>query len=106
MEKTPYEKEKLEEFNKYIMEKQKNKGKFLPDWWLESDTLRYLQSTNYDIKKVYTLIKENLISTEKAIKTIDKRIRFILNYGFLYMYGRDVHFRPIIIVEVKNPVNY
>jgi hypothetical protein len=28
-------------------------------------------------------------------------MRFILNYGFLYMYGRDVHFRPIIIVEVK-----
>ena len=65
MEKTLYEKEKLEEFNKYIIEKQKNKGKFLPDWWLESDTLRYLQSANYEIKKVYTLIKENLISTEK-----------------------------------------
>ena len=103
MEKTPYEKEKLEELNKYIKEKEKqnNKGNFLPEWWLESDTLRYLQSTNYDIKKVYSLIKENLQSSEKAKKTIDKRIRFILNYGFLYMYGRDVHFRPIIVVEVK-----
>ena len=103
MEKTAYEKEKLEEFNKFIKEKenQKNNGKFLPDWWLESDTLRFLQSANYDIKKVYNLIRENLISSEKAIKTIDKRIRFILNYGFLYMYGRDVHFRPIIIIEVS-----
>ena len=102
MEKTPYEKEKLEEFYKYI-EKQKNKNneKFLPNWWLESDTLRYLQSTNYDIKKVYTLIKENLKSTKKAKKIIDRRIRFVLNYGFLYMYGRDTHFRPIIVVEVK-----
>ena len=102
MKKTPYEEEKLEEFNKYIKEKENQKKiKFLPDWWLESDTLRYLQAANYDIKKVYTLIKENLKSTEKGIKIIDKRIRFILNYGFLYMYGRDVHFRPIIIVEVK-----
>ena len=104
-EKTPYEQEKLEEFNKYIKEKEKSKKNeeknFLPDWWIESDTMRYLQSTNYDIKKVYSLIKENLNSTEKARKTIDKRIRFILNYGFIYMYGRDMHFRPIIIVEVK-----
>ena len=63
--------------------------------------MRYLQSSNYDLKKVYSLIKENLKSWEKARKTIDKRIRFILNYGFIYMYGRDMHFRPIIVVEVK-----
>jgi hypothetical protein len=103
-EKTPYEQEKLEEFNKFIKEKEKNKkgdGNFLPDWWIESDTMRYLQSSNYDFKKVYSLIKENLKSREKARKTIDKRIRFILNYGFIYMYGRDMHFRPIIVVEVK-----
>ena len=101
MEKTPFEKEKIEELNKYIKQKNKNNEKFLPDWWLESDTLRYLQSTNYDIKEVYNLIKENIISTEKATKIIDRRIRFILNYGILYMYGRDAHFRPIIIVEVN-----
>ena len=66
--------------------------------------MRYLQSTNFDIKKVYSLIKENLKSTEKARKIIDKRIRFILNYGFIYMHGRDVHFRPIIVVEVKKSI--
>ena len=92
MEKTPFEKEKIEELNKYIKQKNKNNEKFLPDWWLESDTLRYLQSTNYDIKEVYNLIKENIISTEKATKIIDRRIRFILNYGFIYMHGRDTHF--------------
>lgn len=102
IEKTSYEKEKMEEFNKYIKEKERqNHTNFLPEWWIESDTLRYLQATNFDIKKVYSLIKENIKSTEKARKIIDKRMRFILNYGFLYMYGRDVHFRPIIVVEVK-----
>lgn len=102
IEKTSFEKEKMEEFDKFIKEKEKqNKKNFLPEWWIESDTLRYLQATNFDIKKVYSLIKENIKSTEKARKIIDKRMRFILNYGFLYMYGRDVHFRPIIIVEVN-----
>ena len=103
MEKTEFEKEKLEEFYKFIKEKEKKKkiDHFLPDWWIESDTMRFLQASNYDIKKVYTLIKENLISTENARKIIDKRIRFILNYGFIYMYGRDTHFRPILIVEVR-----
>jgi len=100
IEKTSFEKEKMEEFDKFIKEKEKHdKKNFLPEWWIESDTLRYLQATNFDIKKVYSLIKENIKSTEKARKIIDKRMRFILNYGFLYMYGRDVHFRPIIIVE-------
>jgi hypothetical protein len=45
-----------------------------------------------------------LKSTENAKKTIDKRIRFILNYGFIYMYGRDCHFRPIINVEMKRAI--
>jgi hypothetical protein len=101
MDKTPYEKEKLEELTKYITEKEKDINNFFPEWWLESDTLRYLQATNYDIKKTHTLIKENIKNTKQTIKIIDKRIRFILNYGFIYMYGRDMHFRPIIIVEVN-----
>jgi hypothetical protein len=106
MEKTPFEQEKLDEFYKFIKEKEKKKkiDQFLPDWWIESDTMRYLQASNYDIKKVYSLIKENLKSTENARKVIDKRIRYILNYGFIYMHGRDTHFRPILIIEVKRAI--
>ena len=101
MDKTPYENEKLEELTKYIAEKEKDINNFFPEWWLESDTLRFLQATNYDIKKTHTLIKENIKYSKQTIKIIDKRIRFILNYGFIYMYGRDMHFRPVIIVEVN-----
>ena len=64
--------------------------------------MRFLQTSNYDIKKIYTLIKENLLSTENARKIIDKRIRFILNYGFIYMHGRDT--RPIFIIEIRRAV--
>ena len=107
MEKTPFEQQKLEEFNKFIKEKEisKNIDHFLPEWWLESDTMRYLQASNYDIKKVYTLIKENLKLIQNSKKIIDNRMRFILNYGFIYMHGRDTHFRPIIIVEVERAVD-
>ena len=106
MEKTPFEQEKLDEFYNFIKEKERKKkiDHFLPDWWIESDTMRYLQASNYDIKKVYTLIKENLKTTETARKVIDKRIRYILNYGFIYMHGRDTHFRPILIIEVGRAI--
>ena len=106
MEKTEFEQEKFDEFNEFIKEKEKKKNidHFLPDWWIESDTMRYLQASNYDIKKVYTLIKENLKTTENARKIIDKRIRYILNYGFIYMHGRDTHFRPILVIEVKRAI--
>ena len=106
MEKTPFEQEKLEEFNQFIKEKEKKKNikHFLPEWWIESDTMRYLQASDYDIKKVYNLIKENLKSTENSRKIIDNRIKFILNYGFIYMYGRDTHFRPVLVVEVKRAI--
>ena len=106
VEKTQFEKEKLEQFNEFIKEKERKKNieHFLPEWWIESDTMRYLQASEYNFKKVYSLIKENLKSTEKAKKIIDKRIRYILNSGFIYMYGRDTHFRPILIIEVDKSI--
>ena len=103
MPKTEFEEEKLNEFNKFLEEKMKKKNIdiFLPDWWIESDTMRYLQASNYNFKKVYELIKENIKNTEEAIRIVDKRIRYILNSGLIYMHGRDCHFRPILVVEAE-----
>ena len=103
MKKTDFEKQKLSEFYKYLDEKMKKNGleKFLPDWWIETDTMRYLQASNYDFKKVYELIDENIKNTEKSVVNIDQRIRYILNSGLIYMHGRDCHFRPIIVVEAE-----
>ena len=103
MKKTEFEEEKLKEFNKFLEEKMKKKNIdiFLPDWWIESDTMRYLQASNYDFKKVYELIKENIKNTEDSLRIIDRRIRYILNSGLIYMHGRDCHFRPIIVVEAE-----
>ena len=74
---------------------------FLPDWWIESDTMRYLQASNYDFKKVYEFIKENIKNTEEGLRIIDRRIKYILNSGLIYMHGRDCHFRPILVVEAE-----
>ena len=103
MKKTEFEEEKLEEFNKFLeqkMEKEKIEI-FLPEWWVESDTMRYLQASEYNFKKVYELIKENIKLTEEGIRIIDRRIKYILNSGLIYMHGRDCHFRPIIVVEAE-----
>ena len=63
--------------------------------------MRYLQASNYDFKKVYELIKENIKNTEDSLRIIDRRIKYILNSGLIYMHGRDCHFRPIIVVEAE-----
>ena len=106
MKKTEFEEKKLEEFNEFLEEKMKKKNIdiFLPDWWIESDTMRYLQASNYDFKKVYELIKENIKNTEDSLRIIDRRIRYILNSGLVYMHGRDCHFRPIIVVEAERAI--
>ena len=106
MKKTEFEEKKLEEFNKFLEEKMKKKNIdiFLPEWWTESDTMRYLQASNYDFKKVYELIKENIKNTEDSLRIIDRRIRYILNSGLVYMHGRDCHFRPIIVVEAERAI--
>lgn len=102
----PFERNKLEEFNKYIDELNEGKNdaeKFnLPEFWSEDQTLRSLQSYEYN----------NKISLENIIKYIDwvnktlpiqpsNKICEILNIGFVYTHGRDNRFRPNVILKIK-----
>jgi hypothetical protein len=96
--KTQFEKEKLSEFLDY----ESKKGKLnYPQNWIESDTMRLLQASEYDIKKTYTTISENIQWLNSIPKSINIKIISLLNSGFMYVYGRDHHFRPIIIVSIK-----
>ena len=100
--KTEYEKKKLSQFLEYEIQK----GKLnYPNNWLESDTMRLLQASEYDMKKAYKTINENINFRNKISKTINEKIISLLNSGFLYVYGRDHHFRPIIIVSIKTCTN-
>ena len=96
--KTNYEKKKLDKFSEY----EAKTGKInYPNYWLESDTMRLLQASEYDIKKTYTSIKENIEWLNSVPKVINDKIIYLLNSGFLYIHGRDCHFRPIIVVSIK-----
>ena len=96
--KTEYEKEKLLKFQEY---EDKNGKLNYPENWLESDTMRLLQASEYDIKKAYKEIDENIKFLNNIPKTINNKVISLLNSGFLYVYGRDHHFRPIIVVSLK-----
>lgn len=99
--KTPYEEQKLKKFYEYI-----EKNNFtLPIWWLESDTMRFLQACEFDIKKAFDTIKGNIEWLRAIPKEMDKKIITLANSGFLYIFGRDCHFRPIMIVEAEIAVN-
>ena len=92
-----FEQKLLIEFNDLINSHPEFK---LPDYWNDDINLRFIHATECDIKK----------SFERMIKYIDwfhnmfpmeinpgDKIYQLLNLGFLYVYGRDCHFRPIII---------
>ena len=100
--KTEFEKTKLSQFYEY---ESKNKNINYPSDWQESDTMRILQAVDYDIKKAYTNIIENIQWLESIPKTIDDKTIYILNSGFMYVHGRDHHFRPVIFCSIKKVKN-
>ena len=100
--KTEYEQRKLNEYNDYELKH----GKLsYPNFWLESDTMRILQASEYNLEKTYKSITEaiNFINSNPLI--INNKIISLLNSGIMYVYGRDHHFRPLIIVSVKAYLN-
>ena len=96
--KTDFEREKLSQFYEY---ESKTKKINYPSDWNESDTMRILQATDYDIKKAYNNIIENINWLENLPKTICDKTINLLNSGFMYVHGRDHHFRPVIFVTIK-----
>ena len=96
--KTDFEREKLSQFYEY---ESKTKKINYPSDWNESDTMRILQATEYDIKKAYNNIIENINWLENIPKTICDKTISLLNSGFMYVHGRDHHFRPLIFFKIK-----
>ena len=97
-EKTEFEKKKLAQFYDY---ESKSKKIDYPLDWRESDTMRILQAVDYDIKKAYNSIIENILWLENIPRTINDKIIDLLNSGLMYVHGRDHHFRPVIFVQIK-----
>jgi hypothetical protein len=73
----------------------------------ESEILRFLQSTSFDIKETIRLLKEHVEwkKTHYPLK-INKNVEQILNKGVIYIHGRDNHFRPIIVINAQKYMEY
>ena len=96
--KTDYEQRKLNEYNEYELKH----GKLsYPNIWLESDTMRLLQAAEYDLEKTYNMAKDRINFINTSPTSINEKIISLLNSGIVYIYGRDHHFRPIIVISVK-----
>ena len=96
--KTDFEIEKLSKFKSY--ESKHGNLNYTQDW-IESDTWRILQASEYNNEKTYKTIQENIEFLNNIPNTINDKIITLLNSGFLYVYGRDHHFRPIIVCSIK-----
>ena len=95
--KTNFEQGKLNEFHEYELKT----GKLnYPNEWLESDNMRLLQAAEYDIPKAYGLINDRIKFINNNPKTINNKIISLLNSGCMFIYGRDHHFRPIIVISM------
>ena len=100
---TPYselEKNWIQEFKQIINANQTQ----LPDYFGDYLLLAFIYSTNCDLEKSHKNLVKYLAFCKKTfplILTPSSKIREILNQGFVYVYGRDNRFRPIIICQCK-----
>lgn len=67
-----------------------------------SDKLKFLQATKFDIAKAFeSLHKHNAWQIQKLPISYSSTIHEILNNGFIYVQGRDINFKPIIVINVE-----
>ena len=93
------EKNLLKKFKEIIKSHPENK---IPDFWNDGLNLSYIYSTECDLEKGYkrmiNYFKWYYETFPLNIQPEDKSIK-LLNTGFIYIYGRDHQFRPIIICQ-------
>jgi len=81
----------------------------LPDYFIDYLILMFVYARGGDLNESYNLIVEYLKFIEKTFPmtvTPNSKIIEILNKGFIYVYGRDNRFRPIIVCQAKVFQNY
>ena len=69
------------------------------------DMLRYLNYNDYDPHQALNMLKNlsNLLDKYKINVHIEftEKIKFFLNYGFIYCLGRDKRYRPILVIDFR-----
>ena len=71
-----------------------------PSNWKIYDSLRFLQATMYKNQKTIELLLNHLEWKKTYFPfTISNKAAEILNNGFIYVHGRDIYFRPILVIN-------
>jgi hypothetical protein len=106
LEYTYYEQEQLILFNHEFKKYSERFNFSLPDNWKVGDTLRFLQTLDFDFNKTCETLKDHIQWRSIHLPAkLNDRILEILNCGFCYMHGRDSHFRPISIFRPRVYLN-
>lgn len=103
---TEFETDNLIKFETYIAnfnELNVNRQLTFTDDWERWDTLKFLESCNYDYKKTLQLISDYLDWRYAyfPIELRDKSIEILSFSGFIYCHGRDNNFRPNVFIKAE-----
>ena len=81
----------------------------LPDFFDDEFLLRFLLADDCELNKVFKRLKKYIEWSNKTFPIVmqpKSRTVEILNKGFVYVYGRDCKFRPILIFRLEEFVKY
>ena len=98
---TDYENKMLNQLKQIINSHSEFK---LPDYFLDYFVLMFVYARGGDLEASYTQMVEYINFCNKIFPfniTPKSKIVEILNKGFIYVYGRDNRFRPIIVCQSK-----
>jgi len=98
---TDYENKMLNQLKQIINSHSEFK---LPDYFLDYFVLMFVYARGGDLEASYTQMVEYINFCQKIFPfniTPKSKIVEILNKGFIYVYGRDNRFRPIIVCQSK-----
>jgi len=105
-----FEKSKLKLLKEQIQNliSQENEDLIPLNEWKDTELLRFHQSTSFRTEKTIELLRENLVWKKGKIfpLNLNENVKKILNSGFVYVHGRDSHFRPVIVVSAQTYLNF
>lgn len=91
---------KLQEFLSYITDNNLE----IPEGYDHRELYRFYQGCAYNAKKAYEGILDNHQFLKDNLPVDVSGIEHILQSGMVYFCKRDIHYRPVLVVNVKKAV--
>lgn len=94
------EQKHVEEFENFL----KDRDLTLPEGFDSREMFRHYQGCNYDVNNAYDSILTNHEFMKKNVPVNMEGLDEFLQSGMVYFYKRDIHYRPVCIINVKKLV--